>query len=62
MKNYVIYDSVSGDVSTMIQTDDPRLLSLNTPSGHEFIATTERNLEEIVKVDISTKEIFKIES
>lgn len=61
-KNYLIYDSVSGDVSAMIQTDDPRLMSLNTPSGHEFIVTTEKNLEEIVKVDIDTKEIYKTDN
>lgn len=57
MKNYVIYDAKTGDISMMIQTDDPSFLALNMPSSCSFISTSERDLKKIEKVDVETKKI-----
>ncbi len=59
MKNYLLYRADTGEVTTMIQTDDPTFLSLNIPRGQKSIISEERNPEEIDKIDITTSMVKK---
>ena len=57
MNNYVIFDPISGAVSMMIETDNPDLLALNTPAGHDVMSTLIKNVSEIDKVNIKTGQL-----
>lgn len=57
MNNYLIFDAASGAVSMMIETDDPNMLALNTPEGHDVMTTPIKNVSEIDKVNVETGQL-----
>ena len=55
MRNgFIIYDRQTGHVSMMIRTDDPTLLSLNTPDGHSAVMSDTEDVQRIKKINVIT--------
>lgn len=60
METYIIYDKVTGEVSTMIRTSNVELVKMNTPDNSSFMTTDVKNVEELrgATVNVVTKKVF----
>lgn len=56
--NYVIYETITGAVSMLIQTNDPDFVQLNTPPGCKYIQTSITNVSDIAGVDPANETII----
>lgn len=55
--SYVIYNKTTGDVYMTLQTNDPTMVLLNTPTNYEAVKTNAADFGLAKAVDLKTKRL-----